>query len=142
MTRTVLLAMVLVVVRPTSAFAPNHTATATATFLFPEQDRQLVAFSHDHLSRKAKASAIRASNLPSPRRQQQARRILSSPPRGARAAGVASAAKSFVTRLLGHVDGGSARCRMETLEEELMNAYSKDLICHPEDELLFRQIVD
>jgi hypothetical protein len=110
------------------------------TVLFPEQGSRLVAFSHDYLSRKAKGSAVGASNLPSPRRRRQDRGISSSSPRVA--ACVASAAKSFVTRLLGHVEGGTARCRMETLEEELMNAYSKDPICYPEDEVLFRQIVD
>ena len=83
MTRTVLLAMALAVVGMASAFAPvekfatsssNHVATATVTFLFPEQGSRLVAFSHDYLSRKAKGSAVGASNLPSPRRRRQDRR--------------------------------------------------------------------
>jgi hypothetical protein len=154
MIRATLLTIACVVVGSTSAFAPAvTTATArpssatTATYLVPEQGRQLVAFSRDyHLvsgkkAKKESAAGSRASNLASS--------SSSSPRRGA--AGVASAAKNLVMRLLGHCDDGGGpprvtRCECETrasLEEELMNAYSKDPVCHhPEDEAIFRQIVN
>ena len=161
MSRATLLAIACVVVGSTSAFAPvvtpaatasssnNAATTATATFLVPEQGRQLAAFSQDyHLSKKAKEGAGRASNLASSTRRRQGRATdsPSSPRQGA--AGVASAAKSLVIRLLGHdgEEGPSLRGhRCETrasLEEELMNAYPKDPVCHPEDEAIFRQIVN
>jgi hypothetical protein len=158
MTRTTLLAIACVVVGSTSALAPAfttaaRTVSATATFLVPEQGRQLVAFSRDyHLSEKAKESAAgrASSNLaPSNRRRRWVRVAdsSSSPRRGA--AGVASAARDLAMRLLGHSDGqgGTPRGRFvcearASLEEELMNAYPKDPVRHPEDEAIFRRIVN
>mmetsp|Transcript_42166 Transcript_42166/g.72033 ORF Transcript_42166/g.72033 Transcript_42166/m.72033 type:complete len:161 (-) Transcript_42166:271-753(-) len=71
----------------TSAFAPvAMPRVSTAVNLVPEQGRQLVAFSQDYLSKKAKQSASKASNLTSSRR---------------RAKGVTGAARSLMTRLLG-----------------------------------------
>jgi len=55
-----------------SAFAPIGTTpshAATPIYLVPEQGRQLVAFSQDYLTKKAKESASKASNLTSPRRR-------------------------------------------------------------------------
>ena len=143
MTRTaLLLAISFVVLGSTSAFAPvaavvgtasNDRASTTTAFLVPEQGRQLVAFSQDYLSKKARESAGKASNLSSPRRR-------GAPFDDQGGLGVASAAKSLVTRLLGHDDAGARR--IGSLEEELMNAYPKDTVCHTEDEVLFHQIVD
>ncbi len=141
MTRTALLAISFFVLGSTSAFAPVVVGTAKSTsndraktaFLVPEQGRQLVAFSQDYLSKKARESAGKASNLSSPRR---------GGPFAQDGLGVASAAKSFVTRLLGHDDAGARRIGGRSLEEELMNAYPKDTVCHTEDEVLFHQIVD
>jgi hypothetical protein len=139
MTRTaLLLAISFVVLGSTSAFAPvavvgtaSNNRASTTVFLVPEQGRQLVAFSQDYLSKKARESAGKASNLSSPRRRG---------PFDQGGLGVASAAKSLVTRLLGHDDAGARR--IGSLEEELMNAYPKDTVCHKEDEVLFHQIVD
>ena len=146
MTRTaLLLAISFVVLGSTSAFAPvavvgtasNNRASTTA-FLVPEQGRQLVAFSQDYLSKKARESAAKASNLSSPSRRGPSDPSSSSDRGGP---GVASAAKSLFTRLLGHDDAGE-RWIGRSLEEELMNAYPKDTVRHTEDEVLFHQIVD
>ena len=156
MTRTTLLAIACVVVGSASAFTPAVPTAArtlaTATFLVPEQGWQLVAFSRDchHLPEKAKESAGgRASDLASSARRRRGRATDSSSSSRLGAAVVASAAKNLVMRLLGHRDDGGGptrgRCVCETrasLEEELMNAYSKDPVCHPEDEAIFRQIVN
>jgi hypothetical protein len=152
MTPTVLLAMAFAVFGMASAFAPvekfvksspNRIVAATeVTFLFPKRGSRLVAFSHEYRQGQAKGSIVGTSNPPSPRRWVQNLGISSNSPRVAVGV-VASAAKSLVTRLmLGHVECNTARCRMKTLEKELMNAYSKDPISYPEDEVLFRQIVD
>ena len=150
MTRTALLAISFVVLGSTSAFAPavvgtamstsndRATMTTTAAFLVPEQGRQLVAFSQDYLSKKARESAAKASNLSSPSRRGPSDPSSSSDRGGP---GVASAAKSLFTRLLGHDDAGE-RWIGRSLEEELMNAYPKDTVRHTEDEVLFHQIVD
>jgi hypothetical protein len=149
MTRTNHLAMAFAfVLGSTSAFAPivfdtstsnraaSTTTTSTSTFLVPEQGRQLVAFSQDYLSKMAKESAGKASNLAS------SRTLSSSQQQQQQGLGVASAAKGLVTRLLGHDMGGPAR-NGRSLEEELMNAYPKDDSSHfDEDDVLFHQIVD
>jgi hypothetical protein len=145
MTRTAHLALAFAaVLGSTSAFAPmavnaatsncaTATTTSTSTFLVPEQGRQLVAFSQDYFSKKAKESAGKASILASPRSSSSSQQ---------QGLGVASAAKSVLTRLLGHDMSWSTRNNGRSLEEELMNAYPKDTVCHSEDEVLFHQIVD
>ncbi len=58
---------------PMSSRAQSITTTITTTTavqLVPEQGRQLVAFSQYYLSKRAKESAHRASNLTNPRRRQ------------------------------------------------------------------------
>ena len=147
MTRTAQLAMAFAfVLGSTSAFVPivvdtsasnrAAAATTTATFLVPDEGRQLVAFSQDYLSKMAKESAWKASNLAS------SRTLSSSQQQQQQGLGVASAAKGLVTRLLGHDMGGTTRSG-RSLEEELMNAYPKeDFSISDEDDILFHQIVD
>eukprot|EP00571_Detonula_confervacea_P016449 CAMPEP_0172305246 /NCGR_PEP_ID=MMETSP1058-20130122/6567_1 /TAXON_ID=83371 /ORGANISM="Detonula confervacea, Strain CCMP 353" /LENGTH=160 /DNA_ID=CAMNT_0013016777 /DNA_START=57 /DNA_END=539 /DNA_ORIENTATION=- len=113
MTRFTLLAIALAV-ESACAFAPAATSNhATAMYLVPEDGRQLVAFSQDYLSKKAKESASKASNLTSSQR------------RRTNSKGLAAAARSLMTRLLGDED--KAR-----VEEALHH--------HPEDEVLYPMV--
>lgn len=123
MTRFITLLSIALAIESAAAFAPaarpataNH---ATAIHLVPEQGRQLVAFSQDYLSKKAKESASRASNLTSPRR-----RYKTSEPKG-----MTAAARSFVTRLLHYDDQAREKA---SLEVELNPVHN-----HPEEEVLY-----
>ncbi len=129
MTRFVtVIAAAAVAVELASAFAPAFIGGggttqhhATPIYLVPEQGRQLVAFSQDYLSKKAKESASKASNLTSPRR----RHTESS------TKGMTSAARTLVTRLLG--DEEKTSLRSVSIEDELnpIHQRSEDEVIYP-----------
>lgn len=102
MTRFALLSAALAL-QSAAAFAPAAPSKrGTALSLVPEQGRQLEAFSQQYLANKAKESASKASNLTSGRRPK----------------GVAGAARSLVTRLLG--DDGKERRHAEGEKNPLL----------------------
>jgi len=108
-----------------SAFAPSALPRhQTALNLVPEQGRQLVAFSQDYLAKKAKESASKSSHLtrsPTPSR------------------GIAGAARSLVTRLVGHGENKSS-VRGDTALELAASGYEQEVSTvhqHSEDEVLY-----
>lgn len=116
-------------IQSASAFAPaassNHQVTALN--LVPEQSRQLVAFSQDYLSKKAKESASRASTLTSSRR-----RLASNDGKNSR--GVVGAARGLVTRLLGEEKSARRDTSLSaTVDEEMMSPTHQ----RSEDEILY-----
>ncbi|KAL7545133.1 hypothetical protein ACHAWF_008487 [Thalassiosira exigua] len=117
MVRSSLIAVALAV-ESAAAFAPAVAPNdhLTALNLVPEQGRQLVAFSQDYLAKKARESASKASNLTSPRRRYK------NPERG-----MAAAARSLVTRLLGDED------RTLRINDEMHppNHYADDEVLYP-----------
>ena len=156
------LLVMVVIVGSSSAFTvpsiinrgASSATTTTTTYLVPEQGRQLVAFSQDYLSKKAKESASRASIL----RGSDPR---SPTPNQGQGIGVAfgTASKNLVNRLLGHhedhqvVMDTSTTMKTTTtttttmnhanyLVWELMHAYTRQETEHYEDDVLFNQIVD
>jgi len=97
------------------AFAPPASTTATkssatAVGLVPEQGRQLVAFSQDYLSHKAKESASRASNLS----HRPSRRTGND----RRPAGVLGSVGRLVTRLRGDEIGSHPQLEEEVHRED------------------------
>jgi hypothetical protein len=154
------LLVMVVIVGSSSAFTvpsiinrgASSATTTTTTYLVPEQGRQLVAFSQDYLSKKAKESASRASIL----RGSDPRSPI---PNQGQGIGVAfgTASKNLVNRLLGHhedhqvVMDTSTTMKTTTtttmnhanyLVWELMHAYTRQETEHYEDDVLFHQIVD
>jgi len=129
MTRFTVLAAALSI-QSVSAFAPGASCNkhATALNLVPEESQRLVAFSQDYLSKKSKESASKASNLTSSPRRRSGSKDGSSP------RGVASVARSLVTRLVG-IEEKSARkdtSLKATVDEELNLAHK-----HSEDEVMY-----
>lgn len=133
MSRFALIAVCALTIESTAAFAPvasapatktTTTTTTTAIDLVPEQGRQLVAFSQDYLSKKAKESASRASNLTHSSR----RRRTSSSSRGGRKQGLLG---SLMTRILHHGEHENQVSNNDAIEEELNPLH------HSEHEVLY-----
>jgi hypothetical protein len=121
MTRFVVqLAIAIVALESASAFitptsSSHATSTTTVINLVPEQGRQLVAFSQDYLSKRAKESAHRASNLTNPRRRHGSGSTTHSrsPHHHKSSSNTTPGIFGLVTRLLGQHDQGKGRGMME-----------------------------
>ena len=121
MTRFFNLLAIALFIEAASAFAPTAATSqhSTAVHLVPEDGRQLVAFSQDYLSKKAKESASKASTLTSSRRRQ-----ISAD--GPRSKGMAASARNLMTRLLGVEE----KARTDT-ESNLLHHHSDDEVMYP-----------
>lgn len=133
MVRLNLLAMALAL-ESAVAFAPTsstHHHGATLLNLVPEQSQLLVAYSQEYLSKKAKESSSRASMLTSSRR-----RSGNNPRDAPRSRGMAAAARSLVSRLVGHEDNkqtarGDTSLSASTIEEAVHNLLEDDEVRYP-----------
>jgi hypothetical protein len=111
--------------------------TSTAVQLVPEQGRQLVAFSQDYLSKRAKESAHRASNLTNPRRRQNHHPSKSSSSSSSTSSNThhhrPGIVAGLVTRLLGqHDHQGKERMMMENHHDE-QDVWNRDNSSESED---------
>ena len=133
MVRLNLLALALAF-ESTVAFAPtatNNNNGASARYLVPEQSQLLVAYSQEYLSKKAKESSSRASMLTSSRRR-PGNNSRDAP----RSQGMAAAARSLVSRLVGHEDNKETSRRdtslsASTIEEAVHHLLEDDEVRYP-----------
>jgi hypothetical protein len=132
---------IVLAIESASAFAPvvpattaNHATTGTAINLVPEQGRQLVAFSQDYLSKKAKESASKASNLTNPRGRHTSNKSTTD---RSRSKGITAAARSFFfTRLLrdeehGRKDTSLSASLVEDMELSPVHDHAEDEVLYP-----------